>query len=48
MTLEIFTLINVILVGLNICILGLAVKMYSEVTKTHIFTKPDRDKKTGL
>lgn len=32
------TLINVCTIGVNIVILGLAVKLYSEATKTHIFT----------
>lgn len=41
MTLQIFILINVILVGLNICILALNIKLYTEVLKSQILVKRD-------
>ena len=42
MTLEILTLIDTILVGLNICILALAVKLYTEAIKNYILIKRDK------
>lgn len=37
----IITTINIAILISNIIILGLAVKLYSEATKTHIFTKKE-------
>jgi len=42
MNTEILTLINAILVGLNLGILVLAVKLYTEAIKNYILIKKDK------
>jgi len=38
---ELITIVNLGILVCNVIILGLAVKLYSEATKTHIFTKKE-------
>ena len=37
-----FLIADLIVLGCNIVVLGCAVKLYSEATKTHIFTKSEK------